>query len=549
VSQVAPLEFFRNLVWLDGRPLLDTIEPYRRKMFDEALYSFDPDGRPRYDRVLRGVSKKNWKSSDLALAGLYRFLAWETAAGNDAYILANDEDQSADDLDLIKKIVEINPILDREVKVYSKEIARRDGRGVLKILPAQDALGAHGKTFIFCGFDEIHGYKNYDLFEALSPDPTRRDVLTWITSYAGIRHAPGIPLYDFLQIAKAGTDPRMYFSWHAADFTTDPALAGEHVTPEQRANPSMASWDQPDYLEQQRLRLPTSRFRRLHLNLPGSPEGAAFSAEHVMAAIVTGRRRLPYSPGTKYIGAVDMSGGSSDDSTFAIAHKDRESGKAVLDLLVAQSGRPPFNPRTAVSKFAALAHEYGISFVTGDNYGGQTYRFDFQGHGISYDTFKMPRALGVKANTTPAIPRQERTGGQPSASDFYEAFEPRLNAGEVELLDISELQEQLLTLVWRGGKIDHEPGGHDDWANAAAVALVLAVPARPSLHVSPELRARIQGGPSSTLAATTQPPQNPAPRGRLYISPELLARAHARAPRSCPGLWPGPIPANWFLHR
>jgi hypothetical protein len=26
----------------------------------------------------------------------------------------------------------------------------------------------------------------------------------------------------------------------------------------------------------------------------------------------------------------------------------------------------------------------------------------------------------------------------------------------------------LLTLVWRGTKIDHEPGGHDDWANAVA---------------------------------------------------------------------------------
>jgi hypothetical protein len=296
----------------------------------------------------------------------------------------------------------------------------------------------------------------------------------------------------------------------------------------------------------------------LHLNLPGSPEGAAFSAEHVMAAIVTGRRRLPYQPGNRYVAAVDMSGGSNDDSTFAIAHKDRETGKAVLDLLVAQSGRPPFNPRTAVSKFAALAHEYGISFVTGDNYGGQTYRFDFQEHGISYDTIRMPRALGVKANTTPAIPRQERSGGQPSASDFYEALEPRINAGEIELLDISELQEQLLSLVWRGGKIDHEPGGHDDWANAAAIALVLAAPARPSMSFAPALMARIHGGPSSALTtplaarihgdfggsfspgispaglpwpAEMQPADQPAPapRGRLWASPEFMARVRGLA--------------------
>src|SRR5215471_9348492 len=40
-------------------------------------------------------------------------------------------------------------------------------------------------------------------------------------SYAGIRHAPGIPLYDLMQAGRCGDDPRMYFSWYGADFTTD----------------------------------------------------------------------------------------------------------------------------------------------------------------------------------------------------------------------------------------------------------------------------------------------------------------------------------------
>ena len=42
-----------------------------------------------------------------------------------------------------------------------------DAKGTLKILPAQDAIGAHGKTYLFVGFDEIHGYRNWDIFEAL----------------------------------------------------------------------------------------------------------------------------------------------------------------------------------------------------------------------------------------------------------------------------------------------------------------------------------------------------------------------------------------------
>ena len=53
-------------------------------------------------------------------------------------------------------------------------------------------------------------------------------------------------------------------------------------------------------------------------------------------------------------------------------------------------------------------------------------------------------------------------------SDLYDALEPLLNARQVVLLDVPELESQLLGLVWRGGKIDHPSGEHDDYANAVA---------------------------------------------------------------------------------
>jgi len=187
----------------------------------------------------------------------------------------------------------------------------------------------------------------------------------------------------------------------------------------------------------------------LHLNLPGAPDGAAFSADAVMSAIVTGRKRLEYEPGISYVAFVDMSGGSSDDAVLAIAHYDAESGRSVLDLLVAQTGKPPFNPRDAVRKFAGLLKSYGLSRVHGDAYAGQTFRADLGELGIAYEVAMLPK------------------------HGIYDALEPKLNAGEVELLDITELQEQLLTLIVRSGKIDHQPGDHDDHANAAAGALWL----------------------------------------------------------------------------
>ena len=99
-----PLDFFAKLRWFDGRPLLDTIELYRRAIFDAVLYTFDGD-RPQYNLAVCGRAKKNWKTCDLILAALYRLLVWPSPQGNDCFILANDEGQAADDLDLAKKLV------------------------------------------------------------------------------------------------------------------------------------------------------------------------------------------------------------------------------------------------------------------------------------------------------------------------------------------------------------------------------------------------------------------------------------------------------------
>jgi hypothetical protein len=303
-------------------------------------------------------------------------------------------------LSLAKKLVEVNPGLKAELEVFQKELKRLDGRGTLKILPAQNVVGQHGKTASFVGYDEIHGQRTYDLLEALAPDPTRRDALQWITSYDTIYNQPGVPLYDLKQIGFAGTDPRMLFSWYSGDRCTDPAFV--ELPPEKRANPSMASWtDGEQYLAQQRVRLPTHKFRRLHLNLPGSVNAAFFDMGAVLGAVVKDRKYLPPRDGIHYVSACDLSGGSSDNCVLCISHL--ENGKAVVDLIERQAGNTkPFDPVRAVAQFARRIHEYGCTVVHGDNYGGQTFGFRFQEHNISF------RVIGG------------------SASDQYEAFEPRL---------------------------------------------------------------------------------------------------------------------------
>jgi hypothetical protein len=456
-KQISPVEFASHLVWLDGRPLLDTMEPYRRKLLTHAFMDRTLLGRRKYDMVLAGRAKKNWKSFDLIYAAIYCLLAVQSSHGNDGFIVANDEDQANDDLSLLKKFIAANPILANAVEVLQKAIVRIDGKGSLRILPARDAIGMHGKTYLFLGIDEMHGWRNYDVLEALARDPTRQDAIVWVTTYDGVAQTPGTPLFDMKQRGIRGEDPRMLFSWYSADFCTDPDFA--ELPPEQRANPSMASWGNDDYLEQQRRRLPAHKFRRLHLNLPGMPDGAYFSPTHVQDAIIGGRRQVPWiaemqGAPLQYVAFVDMSGGSSDDAVLAIAHYDRATEHAVLDVLMNQSGRPPFNPRDAVARFAATLKGYHCFNVTGDKYAGNTFASDFQERGIVYHACQFTK------------------------HELYEQFEPHLNASKVELLDAPQMQEQFLGLVMRGQRIDHVPNEHDDWANGAAGAIVLAMQQR-----------------------------------------------------------------------
>jgi hypothetical protein len=127
----------------------------------------------------------------------------------------------------------------------------------------------------------------------------------------------------------------------------------------------------------------------------------------------------------------------------------------VLDRVLDQGARPPLDPREAVPRFSTELQAYGVAAVTCDRYAGETFWFDFERAGIACHVSDR------------------------SASELYEAFEPLLNAHCVLLLDVPTLEQQLLGLCWRGGKITHPAGGHDDWACASCGAPLAADAAAP----------------------------------------------------------------------
>lgn len=440
-EQIHPLKFFSLLRWLDGRPLLEVMEPYRQQIHTDFLYTFRADGSPRYKRGLKGRGKKNSKTADEVFENLYKLLTWKASGnkGNQCYFVASDLGQASDDLDLCKKLIRCNPILDAELTIKQNVIERKDGHGFIEILAAGDAPGLHGKTYLFLVVDELHTQRDYRVLEALELDRTRPDAVQSFASYASMSRAAGVPINDILKQHAAQSDPRLFVSWYAGSIEeANPSLNGP-------LGPTMAD------IEDAQRSLPSWIFRRLYQNLPGQPDGAAFDASTVEAATVKGRAVLSPQPGLIYHKFIDFGAGGEDDSTVAIAHATSD-GRQVLDLVLDQGARDgkTYSPEHAVQKFAAIVEQYGGSPVTGDNFAKLWPQQALLKHGITYHVSPQTR------------------------SQLYAALEPLLNSGQVELLDQPKLFSQLIGLVRRGDKIDHPGGEHDDWANAAAGALVLA---------------------------------------------------------------------------
>jgi hypothetical protein len=175
------------------------------------------------------------------------------------------------------------------------------------------------------------------------------------------------------------------------------------------------------------------------------------SREAIDACVENGVTVRAPIDGVTYVGFVDPSGGSSDSMTLAIAHND--AGRVVLDCVAER--KAPFAPDSVVIEFSALLKSYRVTTVTGDRYAGEWPRERFHVHGITYRPAEMNR------------------------SELYLAFLPLVNSGGVDLLDNARMLSQFINLerrVARSGKdrIDHPPGAHDDIANSAAGAAVLA---------------------------------------------------------------------------
>jgi len=176
------------------------------------------------------------------------------------------------------------------------------------------------------------------------------------------------------------------------------------------------------------------------------------SLDMIESVIIPGRWELPYNDEYDYVAFCDFSSGRQDSSVLAIAHKDEDSSKVILDRV--EEKRPPFKPVSAIEEFSQILSGYKINKIIADKYSIGYVKEAIEKLDMDYESSEL------------------------SASELYLEFEPLIAQGQVELLDNKRLLQQLMGLERRtrsGGKdlITHYPGGHDDAANAAAGACVM----------------------------------------------------------------------------
>jgi hypothetical protein len=173
--------------------------------------------------------------------------------------------------------------------------------------------------------------------------------------------------------------------------------------------------------------------------------GAFLDDQLIEAAVDYSRPlELPPQSGVSYSAFVDPSGGRGDAFALCIGHRDGDE-RFIADVV--RAVLPPFDPATVVQEFAALAKEYRITTLRGDNYSAEWVSSSFTNAELSYEPSDRPK------------------------SQLYLESLPLWTRGQISIPDHSRLLRELRLLerrTHRSGRdtVDHGRVGHDDLANA-----------------------------------------------------------------------------------
>lgn len=365
-------------------------------------------------------------------------------------LIAADKDQAHNTLNYLKGLAE-HPLVKPHVKEVTKYAVQFRTGAIVRVVTAS-YRAARGYTMLDaileeCAFYQVEGSANPDeeILAAIKPALlTIPDARIYAISSPYSRRGILWNAYE-KHWAQDGSDVLVFC---ADSLSLNPTLPPEEIAREFEDDAARAG----------------AEYGRDGLVSFRKDVEALYNLDTVRACVVNGRRELPPVEGTRYVGFVDMSGGSLDSASLAIGHF--ENGAAVLDLL--RERKSPHDPDKVVGEFSADLQRYRVREVTGDRYSAEWVRTSYERAGMTYRTSARTK------------------------SELYLELLPVVNAGQAALLEHGVLVAQLCSLERRTSRgtgrdsVDHPKGGRDDVANAAAGALVVALErGRQAVTVSP----------------------------------------------------------------
>ena len=325
-----------------------------------------------------------------------------------------------------RAFLESSPLLRQQIEEVTVEEIRLRNNVVIGVHP-NSFRTVRGRTLLACVFDETAYWR--DETSALPDVETYRAVLPALSTTGGMLVSISSP---YRRAGLMFTKHRDHFGKDSDDVlvvqapttTFNPTIDASVIGRARESDPVAAAseWD--------------AEFR--------SDLSAYLDDELVDRAIDEDRPlELPPRAETEYRCFIDASGGRHDHFTLCIGH--REGDRYIADVVRGRA--PPFDPSDVCNEFAALAKDYRIDQITGDNYSAAWVEAAWSERGVEYKRAEHPK------------------------SQLYIEALPLFTRGLVSIPNHERLVRELRLLERRASRVgkdivDHGRNGSDDHSNA-----------------------------------------------------------------------------------
>lgn len=246
---------------------LIVLRPWQKELLNH-IFAVRADGHFKHRTALVGVARKNGKSalsSGIALWGLFM-----GDKGSEIYSCAADRDQARIVFGDAKKMIEAEPELMSQAKLYRDAIEIPSLGSVYRVL-SSEAFTKEGLSPTLVVYDELHAAPNRELFDVMTLGMgARREPLLLAITTAGVKtdntgqDSVAYSLYQYGQKVARGEvdDPSFFMSWWESPTESN------HRDPEvwKLANPAFGDLNSVEDFESAVKRTPEAEFRTKRTN-------------------------------------------------------------------------------------------------------------------------------------------------------------------------------------------------------------------------------------------------------------------------------------------